>query len=333
MPPTLRKLSKRSWRRFTTTDQIVATITRTTWNGAEAVVHRTDEIAVVVLPGRGGKIASLRAFGHEWLAQPELPLGPLPAPGDVFVEGDMCGWDECAPSVVACTLAGWPDASTETQMPDHGELWTVPWTVDPANNGRSVAEGPNSRCVFARAITLGPGPAVRLDYAVTASDVDTPYLWAAHPQLRAPAGSQVLLDREPSRVVDVDSGSDARSEKWRREFAHIDTVAPGGSRKFYLEPTDRARSARLVLPDGRTLTMRWDPVLLPYLGIWFDRSRYSREDVVAIEPSTGWYDSAARALAERRVLQIPAGGTAAWWLELELSPPRSVDGAGPRVGR
>lgn len=302
----------------------MTTITRTTWNGADAVLHRTDEVSVVVLPGRGGKIASLRAFGREWLAQPELPLGPVPAPGDSFVDGDMCGWDECAPSVVACSLPGWPDASLDTLLPDHGELWTVPWDVDPEHLDHAVADGPNSRCTFARTVTLGPGPVVRLDYAVTAALVDTPFLWVAHPQLRAPAGSHVRLGREPERVVDVDSGSDPVPEDWRPELARIDTVAPGGSRKFYLEPTDRVGSASLVLRDGRALTMRWDTTLLPYLGIWFDRSKHSREDVVAIEPSTGWYDSAARALAEDRILRIPAGATAAWWLEIALSPPGAV---------
>lgn len=309
------------------------TITRTTWNRADAVLHRSDEVSVVVLPGRGGKIASLRAFDHEWLAQPELPLGPMPMPGDVFVEGDMCGWDECAPSVVVCTLPGWPDASVDTLLPDHGELWTVPWDVDTAHLDCAVADGPNSRCKFSRTVTLGPGPVVRFDYAVTAADVDTPFLWAAHPQLRAPAGSRVLLEREPARVVDVDSGPDPCSMDWRSELAHIDTVAPGSSRKFYLEPTDRMASAGLMLRDGRTLTMRWDPLLLPYLGIWFDRSKHSREDVVAIEPSTGWYDSAARAIAEDRVLQIPAGATATWWLEIELSPPRRVGGEASQTPR
>ncbi len=299
----------------------MATTTRTTWNGVEAVLHSNGKVALVVLPIRGGKIVSLQAFGHEWLAQPELPLGAPPAPGDAFVDGDMCGWDECAPSVVECTLPGWPESSVDTQLPDHGELWTVPWTVDPAQSDRAVALGPISRCTFARTVTLGTGPVVRLDYAVTAALVDTPFLWAAHPQLRAPAGSQVLLGREPERVVDVDSGSDPMPEDWRPELARIDTVAPGGSRKFYLEPTDHVGSAGLMLPDGRSLTMRWDPLLLPYLGIWFDRSRYSREDVVAIEPSTGWYDSTARAIAEDHVLRIPAGGTAAWWLEIALSTP------------
>lgn len=303
----------------------MATITRTTWNGADAVEHLTDEVSVVVLPGRGGKIASLRAFGHEWLAQPELPLGPPPAPGDVFVDGDMCGWDECAPSVVECTLPGWPDASTDTLLPDHGELWTVPWDVDPDHLERTIAHGPDSRCAFARTVSLGPGPVVRFDYAVTAGDVDTPYLWVAHPQLCAPVGSRVVLEREPARVLDVDTGSDARWEQWCSELAQMDTVAAGDSRKFYLEPADRVGSAVLMMADGRTLTMRWDPLLLPYLGVWFDRSKYSHEDVVALEPSTGWYDSAERALAADHVLRIPAGGTATWWLEIALSGPRGVE--------
>ena len=293
----------------------------TTWHGTRAIEYRNTKVAIVVVPGRGGKIVSLRALGWEWLAQPALPVGPGPTPGDAFVEGDMCGWDECAPSIVACTLPHGPGPCATTELPDHGELWTMPWDVNPGDSAQTMALGPVSGCKFERTVSVGPGASVRLEYQVTAGGADAVFLWAAHPQLRAPRGSRVVLDGAVETVVDVGSSDDVRRLVWSSHLADIGSVAPGASRKIYLEPTERTESAELVLADGRALTFRWDPSLLPYLGIWFDRAHFSREDVVAIEPSTGWYDSAARALALGHVLTIPAGETVAWWIDLSFEGP------------
>jgi len=305
---------------------------RCEWNGLPAIEHRSAEVTVVVLPGRGGKIVSLRALGWEWLAQPVLPLGPTPAPGDTFVDSDMCGWDECAPSIVECEVPGDTAHGGGLRLPDHGELWTAPWQVGADDETRLWVQGPASRCTFARTVTIGSGADVRLDYQVTAGDTDAVYLWAAHPQLRAPAGTRVLLGGSRDGVVDVNSGPEPRRQPWHRDLAEVDTLAPATSRKYYLEPTDTTASAGVELPDGRTLTMHWDPELLAYLGIWFDRSQFSHEDVLAIEPSTGWYDSAARALAHHRALVIPARSTVAWWLELSFAGPSGPAGLPAAAG-
>ena len=50
--------------------------------------------------------------------------------------------------------------------------------------------------------------------------------------------------------------------------------------------------------------MSWDTETIPYLGIWVDHGLASREPVVAIEPTTGYYDSLERADRDGRVAVV-----------------------------
>ncbi len=58
---------------------------------------------------------------------------------------------------------------------------------------------------------------------------------------------------------------------------------------------------------------------LPYLGIWFDRGAYSREPVIALEPSTGYYDSLATAVELGRVPRLEVGVPFEWYVDLAVS--------------
>lgn len=277
-----------------------------TWCGEPVLGVRGDGWSARVSAARGGKIVSLRSDGVEWLAQPLLPLPPPAVPGAAFTDAEMCGWDECAPTIVAGTAAG-------CALPDHGELWTQRWDVA---GDRLAVRGPSFGYRLERRL-VPRGPALRLEYVLAAGVQDVPFLWAAHPQLVAPRGSVVRVATTATQVLDV-MADPALPVPLRPELCAVDTLEPGGCRKFYLGPEDRASSASLVRPGGRTLTMTWDPAVTPYLGVWLDRGAYSREPVVAIEPSTGFYDSLAPALDRGLVPVVPAGSELTWWCQVSF---------------
>ena len=264
---------------------------------------RGDGLTATVLPERGGRISSLRdRWGREWLAQPESALGQPPVPGSNFTEGDMAGWDECAPSIVACDVDG-------VSIPDHGELWTTEFDSVPPRVG---ATGSVLNYRFERAIVATPN-GLRLEYSAVSLRGDVPFLWAAHPQFVAPDGSWLRVD-DVTEVVDVQSDPVQRVS-WTDERSRIDTVADRASRKFYLDP-DRPRfEAALVHPDGRAMVMRWSEQC-PYVGFWFDRRRYSRTPVIAIEPSTGFFDSLSVAQAKGLVAVLQPDMPLRWWVDL-----------------
>lgn len=286
------------------------------WFGEAALtVTSGDGSRLVVVPGRGAKIASfVDPFGVERLAQPQLPLTRPAVPGDGFVDGDMCGWDECAPAVL-------PDRvdmdGREVVVPDHGELWTADWSVDSTAGGVvAEARGLSQDYLFRR--TVAPAErGFRLEYRVRAGQRPVAMCWVAHPQFTAPAGTAVRLLPPPPAAVDVIAPERPRVP-WPAAGVTVHAVPPGGCAKVYAAPEQAVAEARMTSPGRGTLVITWDPDAVPYCGVWVDRGAYSREDVVAIEPATGYADGLADALGSGRVVIVPAGEEASWWLDVRV---------------
>ena len=286
-----------------------------TWLGEAALaVTSGDGSRLLVVPHRGAKIASLvDPAGIERLAQPRVPLPPSAQPGDRFVGGDMCGWDECAPAVLPGRVVV---DSGEVVVPDHGELWTADWSVTSTDRG-VVAEThrPSQDYWFRR--TVEPAErGFRLDYRVHAGQRAVAMCWVAHPQFTAPAGSVVQLPGARGAVDVLDPGR-PRSP-WPAAGVVVDAVPPGGCAKVYAAPEQAVAEARLTTPARGPLVLTWDPEAVPYCGVWVDRGAYSREDVVAIEPATGFADGLAEAVESGRILTVPAGEEASWWLDIRV---------------
>ncbi|MFC7622700.1 hypothetical protein [Microlunatus sp. GCM10028923] len=279
----------------------------TLWYDEPATMINGPGLSMIIVPGRGGKIVSLRdGDGVEWLLGPPDPLPPPARPGDAFEAAEMCGWDECAPTIDAGRLAD------GTEVPDHGDLWTATWSV--GDGTIMEAAGSSLPYGFRRAV-LSTATGLELRYRVTA-DRELPFLWAAHPQFLAPPGTMIELPAGIERVIDVypEQGTERR---WTAAAAMIDSVPPGTGRKVYLSPADAVGTVALQRPDGRGLRLSWDPARLPYLGLWYDRHAVARADVIAPEPCTGYYDSLAAAVERGQVATVAPDRPLEWSLFLE----------------
>jgi hypothetical protein len=290
---------------------VTLTGSTTTWRDEPALrVVGGAGLRALVVPGRGGKIASLRdAAGREWLAEPG-PTLPAPARGPVtFVDAEMCGWDECAPTVDADVLAG-------ATLPDHGEAWTTPWT--PRAAGAWGYDGLSLRYRFSRRVEP-TSAGLKLVYTAEAlGDEPVPFQWAAHPQLVAPPGSRIVL---PPQVLHVDGvyGVDRR-QPWTEQLARVDSLADGEALKFWTDPEQPVSWAGLLTSDGAMLRLSWDSAQVPYLALWVDAGLFSRERVVALEPSTRSREALSASLADGRCQWLQPGLPVTWSVHVEVSP-------------
>src|ERR1700753_3929539 len=89
----------------------------------ENVLISAGDCRVSLLPEFGGKIASIQVRGRELLQGPLAPIEPRSRTMS-FDAADSSGWDECLPSVAACTVE---TAAGRPEIPDHGDLWRVEW--------------------------------------------------------------------------------------------------------------------------------------------------------------------------------------------------------------
>jgi len=280
---------------------------RTIWRGDPALVYRAGELEVVVLPQRGGKLASILHHGRQWLTQPQRPLLPLSQLPEFLVDGDMFGWDECAPTIDDCEVMG-------HRLPLHGDAWNRPWSE--IGEGWLEVQGLSLPYTLRRRLSIRR-EGFRLDYSVTAKE-RMPFLWAAHPQFAATPLTQVVFGSGELPLIDIfDRGY------WRdrdtSDLVRLADLPPGRSAKLFVPPQESVNRAQLVQPDGATVTYRWDPLLVPYLGVWLDRASIGPVDTVAIEPMTGYADSCAAAAAADRVLWLSPNHTVSWWLDTEFT--------------
>ena len=89
----------------------------------------SDSLDVLIVPERGGKLASIldRRSGFELLYQPRDGYPPL-RHGMPFAEGDASGFDDVFPSMEEFWLN--PEDKVRRNLPDHGEIWTAGMAVD-----------------------------------------------------------------------------------------------------------------------------------------------------------------------------------------------------------
>ncbi|TLS54050.1 hypothetical protein FE782_01490 [Paenibacillus antri] len=304
--------------------------------GWKAVELASRTIRAVVVPELGAKIVSLRYLptGKEWLIDPGARALRKPDYGSAFAEADMSGWDECFPTIDACAYPA-DGAYAGRPLPDHGELWSLPWSADLQEGslvctvaGRALPYAFKRRMFFAADGTL------RLEYTVENRGAEPlAALWTAHPQFRVTEHTRIRLPRSVDRLLCVYGGRTMKAGKRHAWPEGLDRIGPAerrDSRKLYVDgPVDRGFAGLYEGDDGEYLSMEWAPEELPYLGVWIDEGGFNDRAVCALEPSNGFYDKLSDAAARGMTLRIPPDGAAAWRLDVRLgrgSPGELGDG-------
>jgi hypothetical protein len=288
----------------------------------KAWIVENELIRVKVLPRIGAKIASLEYLpqAFETLSQPSNGRYSTPVFGASFAEFDTSGADEMFPTIDPCVL---PDG---VSLPDHGELWPLPWDVSPAGESLTCAvEGRVLFYRFVRNLSLD-GANVILDYRIANLDERDLYgLWAFHGLIACDELSVVEL-RGIDRVLNVHDNP---------EYGRPGTILPfpGGdkridavnsrdarsTRKFYCDGVYNAGAASITLNRGRLrYELSWDASKIPYLGVWINEGGFKDEYNAALEPSNGFYDSPEKALKFGALKPVPPGGELNWRLTITL---------------
>lgn len=275
-----------------------------------------------VQPDRGARIVSLQgADGWEWLTASERT--PSTGTGLPFVRPGMGGWDEVAPTVQTDPDAEAPSGSRLPALPDHGDVWNIPWRVDHAGPDRLAVsvELPSMPVTLFRTITATES-GLRFLYRATTTSLDPlPLLWCAHPQFAAGPGTDVALESGGVHIA-PDLTEMYPGEGKALDFAarprHA-TMPAGTSLKAFVDPEIRADAAVLSLPTGRSLRLDWDSRQLPYLGVFWDNGEFAAEPVLAVEPSTGWGERLSAATRQKRVLTVSLERPLEWELQLSVS--------------
>jgi galactose mutarotase-like enzyme len=314
--------------------------------GIENVLIRAGECMVTVLPRIGGKIASIRIGEQELLQQPLAPIaGRNRTMG--FDQADASGWDECLPSVAACSVETHDGVA---QIPDHGDLWRVEWENRDRGPGGGDQDATrvelSGRCFslpleLERRLELQEtknGWRLQLQYkVVNKSSKPVPWSWAAHPLFAVQEGDRITLP-ESIRQLRLEGSGGGRLRKggdivaWPKarlqdgsavDLRVADAPESEVGDKLFAGPlTGSENWCSLERPsEGVRVRVTFDVAATPYLGLWICYGGWPerpgpKQMCVAMEPSTAPVDSLAVTGEWSRMLE--ARDCFRWWMEVEI---------------
>lgn len=285
----------------------------------------TSDLALKVVPDLGGKILSLvdRTLGTEWMWSPpdrrELFRNAITDP---FAQSTLVGADECFPTVAACEWKG-------RRLPDHGELWAVPWQVlgHSASSLELEVRAPISPFRLRRRLDLAERTA-RFSYTLeNTGDVTEEFIWAFHPLLNfgpddyleipassaridsqintpfGPRGAAIALP-EPAPGVRLD----------RMDFGPLGPAAV----KYFTDGLEEGRAALVRPALRRRLVFEFDRTQLNTLGVWINAGGWAGYRHVAIEPTNGAPDPLDVAAAWNRCQHLASGASISWSMSLSF---------------
>lgn len=306
-------------------------------SGFPAVALRSEEIEIIVVPALAGKLTNLRRLrGREWLWRNDQITFSTPRAGASYIEtADSGGWDECFPTVGPCPLPG----TLDIMLPDHGELWTLPWEsrVYDFAGGTAVTGTVRGALLpydFHREVILDrDDPVVRFHYRLRhLGDTPFPWIWSAHPLFNVQPGTTLTLPSVHQVRVDAARG---RSE------AKGDTIPwpLGGGASFVFSEDDPwamkvfgdiGPSGRAILTDpreGEQLELVIPSAQIPQVGMWINCNGWAPEGKrpyynLALEPCIGAPDRLDEAVASWKSAQLlNPGETREWGFEVRLPAP------------
>jgi galactose mutarotase-like enzyme len=314
-----------------------AALTSTQWYSMPALSLETPSLQVITVPGLGAKIVSLydHVAEREWLLPPAKgylrPVG-YAAP---FTEQDMSGWDEMFPTIDRCPYPA-PGRYHNVPLPDHGEVWSLPWTHDEQviDGIRLSVEGHALPYRLSRTLRIVDNHTVRLSYeAVNLGEEPLAALWAAHPQFAVDGSTRIVLPEDVSQVINVQATEEFPTiealHTWPEtttangtplQLARLRPAEVNKYRKFYLLPAQPVTWAGLQQGEkdreGASLRLSWKVEEIPYLGVWIDERGFGPVPTIALEPATGFYDTLTVAWNKQRVMHLLPAVPYHWSLDL-----------------
>lgn len=311
-------------------------MSQTLYKGLQSHVLENKQLQLTFLPKYGCKLASLvsKKTGREFLFQSSEKRLKIPAYGASFSDYDSSGFDEVFPSIDACPYPNGPFEGT--RIPDHGEVWTLPWTSAFAPNGKSVKSFVQSQKLpytLSRTITLKENEVIFEYCAENTAAIDFEFIWTPHCLLACTEHTQLLIPSNLTEVMSVEH-STQHLGPWGThhtyplttdvhghviDLSRTEPVSAKNCEKFYFTKPNLAGWCGIEHTDTHEQLIYTYPAdKVPYLGVWKTQGGYRGDYNIALEPCTGIYDDLYAAHKIRRAAVIPPKGKYEWIFKMTV---------------
>jgi hypothetical protein len=312
-------------------------ISESRYKDQPAISLESPHITAQFLPAIGAKLCSLvyKPRGFELLAQrPNLHYRVAAYDGDFVAQGECAGLDDMFPTIDKCFYEGQPWHGTP--IPDHGEVWSIPWDVA-VESGRLhfATYGVRFPYKLEKWLACQDDSTLHADYRVTnLSNFDFDFLWAAHPMFTLEEGANLALPDGVQRIVTVFSTNNSLGG-YGDEFAWPLATLPDGSRrdlrqirpqevrdtaKYYIKGKMPQGWCALTYPKSNlTLTLSFPVEQVPYLAILSNEGGWQDMYDIFLEPATASFDRPDVARLRNESSTVKARATYEWSLDIALA--------------
>lgn len=269
-------------------------------------------LSAVVMPDRGGKIASIYYPAKDFELLFQNPSGNWGRAdlSSAFEDYEAAGFDDTFPSIdPGIVKVNGKDIS----YPDHGEIWTS--RMEASAGEDEIRLSTDSRILdyrYQKTIRLDDSsiiisyrientgghafPAIWTMHALTAIDDDTEiFIPDGISSIQNAFGEDGILPWEKDGRLPYPITGDY---DFRKALNKDDA---GKCLKFYVpDAVTEGRCGYIYPSRGLRAVISYDPSKIPYLGFWKTIGGFRGDINIALEPSTGFYDSIANAAANGR---------------------------------
>ena len=313
-----------------------AQITQVRYKDQAAISIESDEIAARFLPGTGAKMCSLiyKPTGLELMIQRPGSSYLLQPYDGVYVDGECSGFDDMFPTIDVCHYESFPWQGT--LMPDHGEVWSIPWEPDvQVDRLHMVTCGVRFPYRLEKWVHFTAPAVLRIDCRLTnLSEFAFDFLWAAHTMLAMEEGARLLLPAEVRRVVATFTmggcmGTYGEVLDWpvcklpggaNRDLGTMRAASTGQADKYYVDGRMPEGWCGLTYPQSDiTLALSFPVETVPYLGILSNEGGWDDLYNMFLEPCTAPFDRPDVARLHGAGSTVAAKSTYEWHLNLSLA--------------
>jgi hypothetical protein len=283
----------------------------------DVIVMKNEKLQVKLLPDLGFKIASIiyTPKQKEFLFQPTNNMYKLPNYSDKFEKYDTSGLDDVIPTIDECF---YPDGKFKgVLLPDHGDAWCTKWNVDVFKNkvvGTVLLKSLSLE--LTRSIELLKDDTIKLNYKVKNLGDDFVYfIWALHGLNTFDDYTEFIFQEDMKDVINVHDNEDLSKINLKK----LNSYKNGRAYKYYfLNKLSKGEVGLNYSREKLKYMIKYDPDVLPYLGIWVTKGGFKGEHNCAIEPSNGFYDSLLIAYQNNKLPCLSPQEETYWTIEIQI---------------
>ncbi|WZL74113.1 hypothetical protein QBE52_05075 [Clostridiaceae bacterium 35-E11] len=306
-----------------------------------AIIMENEKIKLSLLPELGFKMASMiyKDKNKELFFQPTEKQYKKPSYGDAFASYDTSGCDEMLPTIDPCIYKN--VQCKDILLPDHGEVWSRAWDVAISNNQiRGCIQLQSIPLIFEKSVQFEGNHIIKMDYVLTnREDTEIPFIWALHGLHVFDEDTAMLLPPEVKQIINVHANEklgnvenvhtfplakNMDGDIW--DLRNLKDYQDRKSYKYYiLNEIQNGQVGFYYRKEEIACLIQFDPVQIPYVGIWVNKGGFKGEYNCALEPTNGFYDDVSTAQKNKKVQYIKGKETLKWTIYLKVGNTEEVD--------